>query len=189
MKTKITTFVVLFALQFLFSQQLVHAQVKLAGMSAATFTPVEKVKTDTRAKALQAYLVATNSPLADSAETFVKSADKYDIDWKLVAAISGLESGYGQHIPYNSYNAWGWGVYGTNVHYFASWDDGIETISQSIRERYMDQRGATNVYEIGATYAASPTWAVRVEGIMNRIDAFYEDFENSNDSTTLSLSL
>jgi hypothetical protein len=189
MKTKITTIVVLFALFFLLFSSPANAQVKLAGMSATAFTPEQTVVVDNRAKALRAYLEQSNSPLADSAETFVKSADKYNLDWKLVAAIAGLESGYGHHIPYNSYNAWGWGVYGTNVITFASWDEGIETISKGLRERYMNQRGARNVYEIGSTYAASPTWAVRVESNMNRINAFYEDFEKTDPSVALPLSL
>lgn len=189
MNTKITTGVVLFALLSIFSTHLVFAETKTAGISAIAFVPVKEIKVDNRAKALKAFLAQNNSPLANSAETFVKSADENDIDWKLVAAIAGLESGFGKHIPYNSYNAWGWGVYGDNVHYFTSWDDGVETISQGIRERYMNERGAKNVHEIGATYAASPTWAVRVEMFMNKIDAFYADFGNTNSSASLSLSL
>ena len=49
----------------------------------------------------------------------------------------------------------------------------------------MNQRGATNVYEIGRTYAASPTWAVRVEYFMNRIS----DFSILNPKDSLSISL
>lgn len=189
MNTKRTIIVVLFALLFILSPKSVFAQSKTAGMSAMAINPITVVKVDNRAKALKAYLDQTNSPLADHAQTFVDQADKYDIDWKLVAAIAGLESGYGEHIPYQSYNAWGWGVYGTNVINFTSWDDGIETLSKGIRERYMDQRGAKNVYEIGRTYASSPTWAVRVESIMNRIDTFYTDFETTQSTSSLSLSI
>ncbi|MEK7106496.1 MAG: hypothetical protein AAB895_04050 [Patescibacteria group bacterium] len=140
---------------------------------------------DDRVKTLKAYLEENNSPLASSAQVFVDSADEYNIDWKLVAAISGVESTFGQAIPPASYNAWGWGVYGDNVIYFSSWDDGIKTISQGIRERYMNERGATNVYEIGSTYATSTTWAQRVEMYMQRID----DYTALNTSDGLSISL
>ncbi|MBI3984653.1 MAG: glucosaminidase domain-containing protein [Candidatus Levybacteria bacterium] len=125
-----------------------------------------------RVKILREYLKDKNSPMADNAEDFVREADKYDLDWRFVAAIAGLESSFGNAIPYNSYNAWGWGVYGDNVIRFGSWKEGITTISQGLREKYMDKWGKKNVYEIGSVYAASPTWAVRVERFMENIQAF-----------------
>lgn len=140
---------------------------------------------DQRVKKLQSYLEISNSPMARDARVFVEAADAYNLDWRLVAAISGLESGFGNHIPANSYNAWGWGVYGGKVTYFASWEDGIRTISQGIRERYMNQRGARNIYQIGSTYAASPTWAVRVIGFMERI----ENYAILNPNEMLSITL
>jgi hypothetical protein len=38
----------------------------------------------------------------------------------------------------------------------------------------MNKWGAKDVYSIGRYYAASPTWAVRVESFMNKIEAFDE---------------
>ena len=140
---------------------------------------------DNRVKILREFLESYDSPLAPFSQEFVENADNYNLDWRLVAAISGVESTFGHQIPSGSYNGWGWGVYGDNVIYFSSWEDGIQTISKGLRERYMDQRGATNVYEIGRTYAASPTWAVRVEDFMNRISDF--SILNPQDSLTISL--
>src|SRR3989344_818959 len=140
---------------------------------------------DNRVKILREFLKSYDSPLALFAKEFVESADNYSLDWRLVAAISGVESTFGHQIPFGSYNGWGWGIYGNNDIYFSSWEDGIQTISKGIRERYMDQRGATNVYEIGRTYAASPTWAVRVEDFMNRISNF--SILNPKDSLSISL--
>lgn len=189
MKTNLTAFVVSFVLFMLLSTIPAYGKEKSAGMSAmANIAQVAQQKPDNRIKILRLYLEKHDSPLANSSETFVHAADKYNLDWKLVAAISGLESGFGKQIPYNSYNAWGWGVYGNNVIYFASWDEGIETISKGIRERYMNQRGATNVYEIGSTYAASPTWASRVVMFMSQIEAFYTNYQ-TNSSATLSLTI
>ncbi len=156
-----------------------------AGASAILADARTASSYDNRAKILREFLESYNSPLAPFAQVFVENADIYNIDWRLVAAISGLESTFGQQIPQGSFNGWGWGIYGNNVIYFSSWEDGIQTISEGIRERYMNQRGATNVYEIGSTYAASPTWAVRVEGFMNRIS----DFSVLNPKNSLSISL
>ncbi len=167
-KILITTLIVL---TFLFlGKDFAFAEEKT--VSARIETKLAKTEYDYRADILRGYLNQYNSPLADNAEDFVKYADMYDLDWRFVAAISGVESTFGHQIPANSYNGWGWGVYGGNVTRFTSWEDGIETISKGLRENYMDKWGATNVYEIGSIYAASPTWAQRVEGFMYQIQVY-----------------
>jgi flagellum-specific peptidoglycan hydrolase FlgJ len=148
-----------------------------------TVVPVAQTSASQTAT-LKAYLESKNSPLAQYADVFVKEAQDNNLDWRLVAAISGLESSYGIHIPYNSYNGWGWGVYGDNVLKFTSWSDAIHTISSGLRKNYMD-RGATDVYSIGRIYAASPTWADRVTYIMSQM----EQFDRAKKATTLSISL
>lgn len=156
-----------------------------AGSSAKVAMVIVEQKQDNRIKILRDFLKEQDSPLAGYAEVFVENADKYNLDWRLVAAISGTESSFGIHYPYGTYNGWGWGIYGNNMHYFTSWEDGIETISKGLRERYMDKWGATNVYEIGRFYAASPFWAAHTIHFMNEID----EFSLRNPENTLSLSL
>ena len=140
---------------------------------------------DNRAKILKIYLERYNSPLAEYSDTFVEEADKNNIDWKLVASISGVESTYGKAIPASSYNGWGFGIYGNHVLRFTSWKDGIQTVSKSLRDDYIDKYGAKNVYEIGAIYAASPTWASRVSYNMSQI----EELQHEVDSSTLPITL
>lgn len=154
----------------------VNAQELLAGSSAALLKPVAQEASDSRVRILREYLEKYNSPLVPFAGTFVETADKYNLDWKLVAAISGVESTFGQQIPYNSFNGWGWGIYGDNMIRFSSWNEGIETISEGLRNKYINKWGARDVYEIGRYYASSPTWAQRVEYFMNKI----EEYSNSN---------
>jgi hypothetical protein len=146
----------------------------------------QSVKQDNRAEILSAYLAQYNSPLADHAQTFIKEADANNLDWRMVAAISGVESGFGEAIPAYSYNAWGFGVYGGNVRGFTSWDDGISTVTTALRKTYMNERGATNIYQIGTTYAADPAWAYKVQGYMDAIDQFASDY---NAKPALSISL
>lgn len=157
----------------------------ISASSAAFITNYEPVKTDNRVRILKDYLIKQNSPLVDSAKTFVEEADKNKLDWKLVVSISGLESSFGKRIPVNSYNGWGWGVYGNNVIRFSSWDEAIRTVSRGLRENYMNKWGAKDIYSIGRIYAASPTWAQRVIYFMNNL----EKFERNWTDTSLSLSL
>ncbi len=184
MKRLILFFLLVLILSFV-SPKSALAKEKAAGTSAVLASINEATPEDTRVKTLRKYLEKYNSPLAPHAKTFVANADKYDLDWKFVAAISGLESTFGQQIPYNSYNGWGWGVYGDNVINFTSWDQGIDTVSQGLRVRYIDGWGAKDIWEIGAIYASSPTWAVRVQSFMNQIEAY----RLRNPQDTLSISI
>jgi hypothetical protein len=182
MKNLLITFIAISML--LMSRGEANAFKQASGASAQFDLMEVEQKTDDRAEMLASYLAERNSPLAPYAKDFVDSADRYDLDWRLVAAIAGLESSFGQRIPYNSYNAWGWGVYGDNVIRFSSWSEGIEVISKGLRERYLGDM-ETNVYVIGPTYASSPTWAVRVDYFMRSI----ETYRIKNAKSALSLAL
>lgn len=157
---------------------------KTAGSSAKLIAPNSK-KSDNRAQVLRGFFEQQNSPLKNHANTFIKEADKNNLDWKLVAAISGNESQFGHLIPQYSFNGWGYGVYGTNVRYFKSWDEGIEVVSNALRKDYLDNWGATNIYEIGAIYAEDPLWANKVNHYLAQI----EKFESTNTNTSISFSL
>lgn len=138
--------------------------------ASATLTPLLNTPTngfDTRVVALQNVFEKYHSPLANSAQDFVLFADKYGVDWKLLPAISGLESTFAQRYVKGSYNAYGWG--GGYI-YFKSWEDGIATINKTLREKYMDTWGAKTVWEIGPYYAESKTWAPRVNIFLTEIE-------------------
>lgn len=131
------------------------------------------VTPDDRALKLKAYLAALDSPMEDSAGHFVSEADRLNLDWKLVAAIAGVESTFGKHIPTNSYNGWGWGVFTgaqDGVH-FADWNDGITKVSEGLRYNYVD-KGATSVEQMGRIYAASPAWSWKVNFFLKNIEEF-----------------
>lgn len=123
-----------------------------------------------RVAILYNFLDSYNSPLKIYARNFVEEANKNNLDYRLLAAISGVESTFGQQLPYSSYNAWGWGIYGNNALRFGSYPEAISTISKSLRENYIDSWGAKNVYQIGRFYAASPTWAQRVVYFMEKVE-------------------
>ncbi|MCJ7804488.1 hypothetical protein MUP35_02025 [Patescibacteria group bacterium] len=152
----------------------------MAGISGVLKT--EPIQLDNRVEKLTAFLEKYDSPLGPYAETFVFMADKYQIDWKLLPAISGVESTFGKQIPYNSYNAYGW----NNGNYrFQSWENSIEIVSQALKEKYYN-RGLDNPYKIGRVYAPpSPFWGKRVDNFMKTIDSF----PNNNPLLTLVLTI
>lgn len=155
----------------LFSRNAYADTLKESGRSARLVPTVQSAEPDFHAKILKEFLDSYNSPLADAAQTFVREADAYNLDWRLVASISGVESTFGKFCV-GTYNCWGWGVYGDNAIYFSSYNEAIQTITKVLRENYMDKWGAQDVYQIGRYYAASPTWASRVVYFMDKIDEF-----------------
>lgn len=146
-----------------------------AGKAATfAFRQAADETTDTRVSRLRMFLQSYDSPLAADAETFVREADKYNLDWKLVAAIAGVESTFGKQIPTGSFNGWGWGVFtgtqsGVN---FKDWREGIAVVSEGLRTNYMD-RGATDIYAMGWIYAANgDSWANHVRYFVDKLETF-----------------
>jgi len=135
-----------------------------------------------RTEQLRAFLEAYHSPLAPYARVFVEKAEQYQIDWKLVPAITGVESTFGRQIPYNSYNAYGWA---NGKASFGSWEESIEKVTKTLKEKYYD-RGLDNPYKIGPVYAPpSSTWAGKVNHFMKEI----EDFQGSQKIASLALTI
>jgi hypothetical protein len=146
------------------SEKIAEASAKLQPVSVNSQT-----ETDMRVVALQKVFNNYNPTLAPYAGAYVKYADRYDIDWRLLPAISGLESSFATYYVPGTYNAYGWG--GGYI-YFDSWEDGIDTISRALRENYYD-RGADTVWKIGPIYAEADHWSTRVNSFMGEINDEY----------------
>jgi hypothetical protein len=122
---------------------------------------------DYRVEKLSIFLKNENSPLTGYADEMVEAADNYNLDWRLVPAITGVESSFGKRIPYNSYNAYGWN---NGDFRFNSWSESIWHVSKTLKERYIN-RGATTVFAISRIYAPpSSTWAGKVNYFMGKIE-------------------
>lgn len=170
MKTVIAIIIVIFAILFFTKSAYAQDKVSEASANLVEYIPQNPYVLDTRVKALRNVLERYNSPLASEAENYVKYADEYGVDWRLLPSIAGLESTFGKFLIPGSYNAYGWG---SGRIYFESWEDGIRTINKALRERYMD-RGATDVWSIGPIYAESKTWSVRVNYFMSVFEKEYQ---------------
>jgi hypothetical protein len=131
-----------------------------------------KQSKETRRKAalLANYLSYYNSPLAQHAQDFVETADKYELDWKLLPAISGVESTFAKKYIKGTHNAWGWG--GGRIE-FTTWNEAIDEIASKMKSNYIDKWDADSIEEIGRIYAPpSPSWARNVRFFMRDIDRF-----------------
>jgi hypothetical protein len=130
---------------------------------------ISSAETDGRALKLQSYLEAKGSPLSGYAVDFINAADKYGLDWRLMPAISGNESGFGKAYLLGTYNAWGWGGGYTR---FASWTDAIYGVAKGLRDGYAS-RGLVTPYQIAPVYCPpSTTWAAHVQMYMGEIGVY-----------------
>lgn len=135
---------------------------------------------DSRAYILKNYFAKYNSPLQDNAQDFVNAADLYEVDWRLVAAISGVESTFGKFTP-GGFNCWGWGVYGDQALGFESYKDGIYTVTKGLREGYLD-KGLYDPYAMNRIYASSPHWGGKVSYFLADIDKYSKTLTNRVDT-------
>lgn len=126
-----------------------------------------EIVVDPRVAKMDQFLHRYNSPLSAHSQFIVETSDKYDLPWTLLVSISGVESGFCKKIIKGSYNCWGWK---NGSHYFKSIEDGIFTVTKTLRYKYFD-RGITTPESIAPIYAPpSNTWSRKVRFFMNLLE-------------------
>ncbi len=122
------------------------------------------ISADARPEIIKNFLASNNSPMEPYSKYIVDTADKYNLDYRLITAIAQKESGLCRVIPEDSYNCWGWGIHSEGTLGFDNFEEGIETVSKGLRENYLD-KGYSTVEQIMQKYAHpdSTTWA---EGVL-----------------------
>lgn len=93
---------------------------------------------DARAKIIENFFKKYKSPMQDLSESFVRVADKYKLDYRLLPSIAMQESNGGKKMIADSFNPFGYGIYGKQVLKFASYEEAIERVGKGLREDYID---------------------------------------------------
>ena len=122
---------------------------------------------DPRIEKIQTYLEKHNSPIADHAKLIVDVSYIYGLDPYFLVSISAVESTFCKHIPSDSYNCFGWGIYGNKITRFNSYAEGIETVARGLNtERYREK----TIEEIAEIYCTGPeNWSSNVRWFINEI--------------------
>jgi hypothetical protein len=94
---------------------------------------------DSRVASLEKFLQKYDSPLVPYARFLVETADKNGLHYGLLPAIAMVESNLCKKIIPDSYNCWGWGIYGKTVTRFSSFEEGIDTVARGLKKNYVDQ--------------------------------------------------
>jgi len=125
---------------------------------------------DARVELIRQFLDSHHSPLAQYADLIVSNADQNGIDYRLITAIAGQESNWCRVIPPGSYNCWGFDIYNHHVHNFASYQDGITTVTKTLATKYKDQ-GLITPNQIMTQYTpgSNGSWATGVTTFMDEL--------------------
>jgi hypothetical protein len=122
---------------------------------------------DDRAVKMRVVLKKYNSPMIGLEDVLIKTAEKYKLDWTLMAAIAGTESSFAKRMPANCINPYGWGVYGDNKLCFKTLEDSIEGVASGLAKKY----NISTLESIARTYNSVSTegWITHTRFFMNKI--------------------
>lgn len=130
----------------------------------------EVVSGDARPIIIDNFFRRYGSPMVGLGKDIVLAADNYKIPYGYLPAIGQCEGGAGKVIPIDSYNTWGWGIYGNSVKRFSSWQEAINTVSKGLKENYFDL-GLDTPEKIMPKYTppSQGSWAFCVRKFMDEL--------------------
>lgn len=125
---------------------------------------------DARAALVDNFFARYRSPMTGLGPDIISAADRNQIPFGLVPAIAQCEGNLGKIMPENSFNPYGYGIYGDKVTRFTSWQDGIEAISRTLRTDYFDL-GLDTPDKIMTKYTPSSngSWSFCVQKFMEEL--------------------
>ncbi len=128
-------------------------------------TPIVKPPVDTRVNLLRNFFVKYKCSEPYYIEDYIKYADKYELDYRLLPAISLQESTCGKHDCYHTSNYWGWGsCKGVR---FGSVPEGIEFVTEKLANNHY-YSGKSN-YQKMRSYNPNPEYADKIIKLINQI--------------------
>ena len=125
---------------------------------------------DARIEIVKQFFAKYKSPLEPFASNVVEQADKYGLDFRLIPSIAMQESNLCKKIITDSYNCWGFGIYGKKVTRFEDYPEAIETITRTLAQNYI-AGGLTTPEQIMKKYTPSSngSWAFGVSHFMSQL--------------------
>ncbi len=147
---------------------------KLAGFFLATIPlwaagSLEYSVTNPGAPEIDAYLQRKQSPMAGVGSALVDYSRQYNVDPRLVIAISGAETTFGRHLCADN-NAWNWFHHRNCAQSpFENYPQGAERVTRFMRLSYLN-RGYTTIELIRYKYCTSGC-----ENWISLVTAFHDE--------------
>lgn len=127
---------------------------------------------DARSEIIRQYLHQYESPLEPYSNLIVELSDQYNFDYRWLVAIAQQESSLCKRIPENSYNCWGWGIYGDKVTRFDSFEDALRRIAPQFTKIFLQGNHYVDPAEVMKTYTppSDGSWANGVSTFFDNLD-------------------
>ncbi len=127
---------------------------------------------DARPEIIRQYLQQYESPLEPYSNLIVELSDQYNFDYRWLVAIAQQESSLCKRIPENSYNCWGWGIYGDKVTRFDSFEDALRRIAPQFTKIFLQGNHYVDPAEVMKTYTppSDGSWANGVSTFFDNLD-------------------
>lgn len=144
----------------------------------------EQIKTsiktaDARAEIIRQYLHRFESPLEPYSNLIVNLSDQYQFDYRWLVAIAQQESNLCKHIPDNSFNCWGWGIYpdpdvpGTmKITRFDNYEDALRRIAPQFTKIFLKGKHSKDPMEVMKTYTppSDGSWADGISQFFDHLE-------------------
>ena len=121
-----------------------------AQQAPAPIITSEVYSSDARPIIVYNYLKKYKSVLIDYVDDMISISDKYEIDFRLLAAIAQQESNLCKKAPAGSYNCWGWGIHSGKVKTFESYPAAMEAVAKWLHNHA--QKGLDTPEEVMIRY-------------------------------------
>lgn len=138
----------------------------------------QAIQIDSRALKIEKVFEKFKCPLAGNGAFIVEKADEHGIPYWLVPAVAFQESGCGKKTPEptgitESYNAWGYGIWGQNIKTFNGWEAGISAVSKYFGVNFFS-KGITDPCQIMEIYTppSKGSWCEGVKYFADLIENF-----------------
>jgi len=146
-------------------------RVAFAALPAASGTLTTTIgEQDARIAIVKDFFKKYKSDLFPYANDVINAADKYGLDYRLIPAIAMQESNLCKSAPKDSYNCWGFGIYGKKVTKFDNYAEAIDTVTKTLANQYK-AKGLETPEQIMTIYTpgSNGSWANGVNYFMNEL--------------------
>ncbi len=127
-------------------------------------------ESDARVEIVRQFFARYKSPLTQFAQNVVTAADQYGMDFRYIPAIAMQESTlFRGEIP-GTFNCWGFGIYGSKITKFDSYQQAIDIVTKTLAGDYKN-KGLVTPEQIMSKYNPSNHngWAQAVTGFMTQL--------------------
>lgn len=127
---------------------------------------------DARPEIIRQYLHQYESPLEPYSNLIVELSDQYNFDYRWLVAIAQQESSLCKRIPENSFNCWGWGIYGDKITRFDNYEDALRRIAPQFTKIFLQGSHSKDPAEVMKTYTppSDGSWAEGVSTFFDNLE-------------------